>query len=345
MNCQLAAYIGDGRLASILLDSLKLQEPLDGGHATGIGILNGDRIDIVKAAGPVDHVKETTGIGELHGTCAIAHSRYSELARDVDGYNLDRMAHPFISDDGKIALIHNGNISNYKEHWKALEHDHTFRSYSGKVDDITDSEVAVHMLGDACNGGMTMVEAFQHIAPKLTGMFLFAAISLRDPDTLYICNWYQPCYLALGENEAMFVSGRRGLGHTEFGRVFQPPKNSVIKLNRKSVEIHVMDSNRETPRPLMKELAARRIIGNTLKENGRMDVRQLLRALNPNGWAEVYGVSADEWTAQRAAGVSIMNSYFELLESMVEDGIVLESIDPRTEGGFEDVPRYSYRLV
>ena len=344
MNCQLAAYIGDKHLSSLLLNSLKIQEPLYGGHATGMGVLNGDKIDIIKAAGPVDHVKKTTKIGKLKGTCAIAHSRYSDLAKDVNGYNLDEMAHPYISDDGKIALMHNGVITNYKDHWKALEKAHTFRSYGEKVNDITDSEVAVHMLSDAYNGGMSMVEAFQHIVPKLTGMFLLAAINVDDPDTVYICNWYQPCYVAIGKDEVMFSSSRRGLRDVDMGRVFQPPKNSVIKLTRSGVEINVMDPSRDAPRVIINEFKAKRMIRNTLREKGRMDVRNLFHIHNPDGWAEVYGVTSNEFKAHRAAGVYVMNPYFELLESMVADGIIEESIDPRPEGGFENVSRYSYVL-
>ncbi len=212
MNCQLAAYIGDRPIAELLLNALTYQEALYGGHATGMGVLNGDQIDIVKAAGPVSHVKKTKPeIMGLKGTCALAHSRYSDLARVNPDYNLDEMAHPYISDDGKIALMHNGGIANYKELWAELEKEHTFRSYGEVVDDITDSEVAVHMLSDAVENGMNMVEAFQHMAPQLTGTFLLAAINTDEPDTVYICNWYQPCYVALGKDEAMFVSSRRGL--------------------------------------------------------------------------------------------------------------------------------------
>lgn len=145
MNCQLAAYIGDRPIAELLLNALEYQQALYGGHATGMGVLNGDRIDIVKAAGPVSHVKEThPEITGLKGTCAIAHSRYSDNARVNPDYNLDEMAHPYISDDGRLALMHNGGIANYKELWSELEKEHTFRSYGEVVDDITDSEVAVH---------------------------------------------------------------------------------------------------------------------------------------------------------------------------------------------------------
>jgi glucosamine--fructose-6-phosphate aminotransferase (isomerizing) len=187
MNCQLAAYIGNRPIAELLLNALEYQEALYGGHATGMGVLNGDQIDIVKATGPVNHVKKThPEIMRLKGTCALAHSRYSDNARVNPDYNLDEMAHPYISDDGKLALMHNGGIANYKELWLELEKEHTFRSYGEVVDDITDSEVAVHMLSDALEQGMNMIEAFQYAAPQLTGTFLLAVINTDEPDTLHL---------------------------------------------------------------------------------------------------------------------------------------------------------------
>ena len=345
MNCQLAAYIGERSLNRILLNSIKEQEPLYGGHATGMGVLNGKKIDIVKAAGHVDHVKKVSKIESLSGTCGIAHARYSDNAKDIDGYNLDEMAHPYISDDGRIALMHNGVITNYKDHWKELEKEHTFRSWGKKVDDITDSEVAVHMLSDAYNDGMNMVEAFQHIAPKLTGMFLLAAINVEEPDTVYICNWYQPCYIGLGKDEIMFVSSRRGLKGTNFTRYFAPPKNSIIKMTRKGLEIYVMDPDREIPNMVMNEFKAMELIVETLKEKGETDVRVLFYAIGSENWAKVYDVTVEKWMEYRKQGIYVMNPYFEVLESMVREGILTESVDPRLEGGVEGVPRYSYRLA
>jgi len=311
-----------------------------------MGVLNGDQIDIVKAAGPVNHVKKIhPEIMELKGTCALAHSRYSDNARVNRDYNLDEMAHPYISDDGKIALMHNGGIANYKEHWKELEKEHTFRSYGDVVDDITDSEVAVHKLSDCLEQGMNMVEAFQHVAPQLTGTFLLAVIHTDEPDTVYVCNWYQPCYVALGKDETMFVSSRRGLKDMakHMDRVFQPPKNSVLKLTRGNIEVHVMDPGREIPQMVMNTPKAIELIKQKLGAEKRLDVRQLFYSLHPEGWAEVFDVSPEEWKAYRKAGVYVMNPYFELLEALVENGDLVESIDPRSEGG-NIVPRYSYVL-
>jgi len=345
--CQLAAYIGKRPVAPLLLDALEYQEALYGGHATGIAAINGGKVTVVKAAGPVAHVmKKKPGIAKVKGTCAIAHSRYSDNARDNPDYNTDEMAHPFTSDDGKLALMHNGSITNYRELWKELEKTHKFKSYSEKVDDITDSEGAVHMLGDALASGKNMVQAFQAIAPKLEGFFLLAAINADEPDAVYICNWHQPCYLALGENEAMFVSSRRGLRDMSvfMDRVYQPPKNSVIRLTRTAVETHPMDQDRNVPQLHMNVFQARRMIMDTLREEGRKDIRQLYYELHPEGWASVHNTLSNEWMAYRKDGVYIMNPYFEILEAMAEDEDIDETIDYRTEGGIDDVPRYSYVL-
>jgi len=345
--CQLAAYVGDRPIAPLLLKALELQEPLYGGHATGMGVLKNNGIMVVKAPGHLKHVVETTGIENLGGTCALAHSRYSDNARNNVDYNTTEMAHPFLSDDGRIALMHNGDIANYKELWTELRKSHVFRSHSTVVDDITDSEVAVHMLSDAVHQGMTMTEAFQSITPRLEGTFLFAAVHVGEPDTVYIANWYQPCYVAVGNDEAMFVSSRRGLGHVvdEMDRVFQPPKNSVIKLTRGGVEVTVMDGERSVPLMRMNWFKARRLVLAELEEKGRLDVRQLFYALHPEGWGRVFGMSPEAWRGHRRSGVYVMNPYFELLEELVADGELVESLDPRVEGGVAGCPRFSYVLA
>ena len=74
-------------------------------------------------------------------------------------------------------------------------------------------------------------------------------------------------------------------------------------------------------------------------------MRVLFYTLLPDGWSKVYDVSPDEFKAARDTGIYVMTPYFEVLESMAKDGILVESVDPRLEGGIEGVPRYSYKLA
>jgi hypothetical protein len=117
-----------------------------------------------------------------------------------------------------------------------------------------------------------------------------------------------------------------------------------MKLTRGNIEIHVMDPKREIPQLVMNTPKATKLIKEKLKEHKRLDVRQLFYALHPEGWAEVFDVTADEWMTYRKAGIYVMNPYFELLEALVEAGELVESIDPRPEGG-NTVPRFSYVLA
>jgi predicted glutamine amidotransferase len=345
--CQLAAYVGDRPLAPLLLNALQYQEPYFGGHATGIGVLRGDRIDVVKAPGHVAHVKKTTDIERLNGTCAMAHSRYHAPAKDDARYNTVGMAHPFLSDDGRLALMHNGGIANYKDHWERLRDSHTFRSYSQEVDAITDSEVAVHMLADEVAGGKSVGDALKSIAAECTGSFLLGAIRVDEPDTVYIANWHQPCYVAVGDDEAMFVSSRIGLRDVkdEMTSIFSPPKNSLIKLTRGCAEISVLDKGRRVPDLRLDMNLLAEGFEEVLREKGRRDFREMSYDLNPDAWAEAYGLPVEEWNALRKAGVSVVNPYIDVVEMLKHEFRVVESVDPRVEGGVADTPRFSYVLA
>ena len=345
--CQLTAYVGDRPIAPLLLNALQYQEPYFGGHATGIGVLKDDVIDVVKAPGHVAHVKKVTDIERLKGTCALAHSRYNASAKDDARYNTVEMSHPFLSDDGRIALMHNGGIDNYKDHWERLRGSHTFRSYSPEVDAITDSEVAVHMLADEVAAGKPVGEGLKSVAAQLTGSFLLGAISVDEPDTVYIANWHQPCYVAVGDDEAMFVSSRMGLMDVkdEMTSIFTPPKNSLIKLTRGGAEISVLDKGRKVPDLRLDMNLLAESFEDVLREKGRRDFREMWYDLNPEAWAEAYGFSVDEWNALRKAGVGVVNPYIDVVDMLKHEFRVVESIDPRVEGGVAGTPRFSYVLA
>ena len=345
--CQLAAYVGDRPVAPLLLRSLELQEPYYAGHATGLGVLEGGSLRIAKDSGPVSRVRRSTGIESLEGTAGIAHSRYNGRARDDARYNAPEMAHPFLSDGGDLALMHNGTIYNYKEHWLRLRERHEFSSYVEEVDAITDSEIAVHMLSDALEEGASMEEGLRVIAPRLTGGFLLAAITPREPETVWIANWFQPCVVAVGDDEAMFCSNVIGFHDVrdELDRVFEPPRNSILRLTRGRVEVTTMDPGRRVPGWRLDEGRASELVLEALKEEGEMGVVKLNDAIYPEGWAEAFGVSPEAFDKEYRQGFRYVNEYFSLMERLVKDGLVRRRVDLREEGGFPDTPRFSYSLA
>jgi len=345
--CQLSAYVGDRPIAPLLLRSLELQEPLFAGHATGLGVIDDGVLRVVKDSGPVARVRHATDIGSLEGTAGIAHSRYNARARDDPKYNAPEMAHPFLNDEGSLALMHNGTIYNYREHWERLREVHPFKSYVEEIDAITDSEVAVHMLSDALAEGKSMVEAFREVTPQLTGGFLLAAITPDEPETVWIANWYQPCVVAVGDDEAMFCSapiGFHDIRH-EMDRIFEPPRNSILKLTRGNVEITTMDAGRRLYGWKMDEGRAADVILRTVKKEEDIDVQKLSGILRPEGWAEAFGVSPESFRKEYRQGFRHVNEYFGFMDKLVATGFLKEKIDLRTEGGYPETPRLSYSLA
>lgn len=344
--CQLAAYVGDRPVAPLLLRAIELQEPYFGAHASGLGVIDNGMFRVEKDIGYVERVRKTTSIESLEGKTGIAHSRYNSRARDNPGYNTERMAHPFVDCTGNLCLMHNGSITNFREHWEELKKDHKFASYEIDVDMITDSEVALHMLEEEHGKGLSIGEGLRRIAPRLKGSFLLGCMSLDDPEVIWIANWHQPCTVAVDDDEVMFCSSLIGFNEVrgEFDRIFEPPKNSLLKLTRGSVEVKPLDPGRRIPNLKLNMNMLGRLIIDVLSKKGELDFWMLRNELNPDGLAHAYGISSGEWTKFRKNGISVVNPYIRTLDMLLAEGKIYRRVDLRNEGGIEGTPRFSYSL-
>jgi len=296
-------------------------------------------ISLVKRPGPVEHVKANSGIASLKGTTGIAHSRYSLSVFKGQEYNLEGNAHPWLTVDGGAALMHNGVINNYKDHWKALKKDYEFTSYNPEVGDITDSEVAVHILDIKLKEGKNMRDALRETANSLTGMVLLTTLSAEEPETVYIANWLQACTLGKGDDETVFSSSRLGLADVwdEFD-VFTAPRNSLIKLTRDRVEISKLDPKRDALDPKLDEGILLEESLRVLRKRGELDTINLLLSLAKDGFEKVFGLEKGEWMRFYRLGWGDQNQVMEPLAEMVKKGFIRKIVRPRVEGGVT-VPR------
>jgi asparagine synthase (glutamine-hydrolysing) len=100
----------------------------------------------------------------LRGSKAMGHSRLAI----VGGSNGQQ---PFVSNDGSLVLMHNGEIYNYKELRKQLETNHDFQTQ-------TDSEVLVHLLSQNYDGDL--FKAVINMVPRLDGVYALAVTDGKD---------------------------------------------------------------------------------------------------------------------------------------------------------------------
>ena len=124
--CGIIGYTGKGKAAQIMLDALELLE-YRGYDSAGIALLNQGHTQILKSAGRVKDLRKLYAGQKPDGQCGIGHTRWA-----THGGVCDKNAHPHRF--GRITLIHNGIIENYRE---LTEKYHL----QGKLESETDTEV------------------------------------------------------------------------------------------------------------------------------------------------------------------------------------------------------------
>lgn len=107
--CNIAGYIGTRRAAPVLIDMMKREEGFAGGYYTGIATIHDGKIHYAKVAGDTDTLCAMTGAADFPGNIGFIHTRPN------GGGDTDAWAHPFISNNGHLALIVNGTEGKYRE--------------------------------------------------------------------------------------------------------------------------------------------------------------------------------------------------------------------------------------
>lgn len=135
--CGIVGYTGSRPAAPILVEGLKRLE-YRGYDSAGIAIEEGESIKAICRTGKIAQLEGSLDQFHLTGACGIGHTRWA-----THGVPSEANAHPHVSCDGKIAIVHNGIIENHAELRRILEgRGHKFLSE-------TDSEVIVHLIEDA----------------------------------------------------------------------------------------------------------------------------------------------------------------------------------------------------
>lgn len=195
--CGIVAYTGSSQAVPFLLDGLKTLE-YRGYDSAGVEVLAQDgSLAGVKCAGRVSALVEKCQTRDLRSTCGIAHTRWA-----THGAPTDRNAHPHTSCDGRVAIVHNGIIENYRSLREELQaRGHEFRSE-------TDSEVIAHLVEEALRGPAAgdVVEALRQATHRLEGSWAVAVISADDPGAVACARKGSPLVLAATDGGAYAAS-------------------------------------------------------------------------------------------------------------------------------------------
>jgi len=217
--CNIAGYAGNQQAAPLLLEMLRRQQYFDGAMSTGVATIHEGKLYYRKAIGDVDTLIRETDVLDLPGTIGIAHTRPA-------GGDPEKPFHPFISMDGKTALVTNGNTprSKYSPMWdeaanflkeNGVKYLHETENPKGESpmlagtgNYITPAEVRVHLVDYYMKQGETPAEALALTSTKMYGDNVTVFVTENDPDHIHLLRTTR-AMTAVMDNGASYIATTR----------------------------------------------------------------------------------------------------------------------------------------
>ncbi|HZP60761.1 MAG TPA: glutamine--fructose-6-phosphate transaminase (isomerizing) [Opitutaceae bacterium] len=239
--CGIVGYVGKQRAAGILLEGLKRLE-YRGYDSAGLAVQEDGRIDVVKKVGRVDNLVKEAAQHRLTGTAGISHTRWA-----THGGVTDANAHPHLSSDGRLALIHNGVIENYAAIKKFL----VGKGYTFKSE--TDTEVLCNLIAyhyakepAASNGHSRLLESVRKTLRHVEGTYGIAVLCTEAPGEIVGARKGSPLILGVGDGEHILASDAAALiSRTQ--NVVYLKDGELIHLTPKNFSITTLDQADVSP--------------------------------------------------------------------------------------------------
>lgn len=188
--CGIVGYLGHRNATEIIIDSLKRLE-YRGYDSAGIAIYTQEKIVIIKTKGKIGELEKRVKEVSPYGNLGIGHTRWA-----THGKPSDINAHPHKV--GKIILVHNGIIENYKRLKNILKNEGI--SFSSE----TDTEVITALIHKYYNGNLE--EAVFKATEDLEGSYALAVIAEGESSKLVGYRKDSPLILGIGEGEFFLAS-------------------------------------------------------------------------------------------------------------------------------------------
>lgn len=225
--CGIVGYIGKKQAAPILIDGLEKLE-YRGYDSSGIAVINNGEIDVKKAKGRLQVLRERTNNGkDVIGTIGIGHTRWA-----THGEPSDTNAHPHLSNSGRFAVVHNGIIENYIQLKERL------MSKGVEFISDTDTEVIAHLFEYYYNGDI--IDTMIKVINRVEGSYALGVLCSDYPDSFIAVRKASPMIVGLGKDENFIASDVTAiLKHTR--DVYYLNDNEIVVLTRDDVKIYNTD--------------------------------------------------------------------------------------------------------
>jgi len=192
--CGIVGYIGFRDAAPVLIDGLKRLE-YRGYDSAGLSIVKDNKLITIKKKGKIVELEHEIARNDLKSTLGIAHTRWA-----THGEPSDKNAHPHTDCTGKIAVVHNGIIENYRSLREFLI------SKGHKLTTETDTEVIAHLIEEMLKVADNFEDAFRLALLEIEGTYGISVIFVEQPDRFYAARHGSPLLIGKGDGENLIAS-------------------------------------------------------------------------------------------------------------------------------------------
>jgi glucosamine--fructose-6-phosphate aminotransferase (isomerizing) len=198
--CGIVGYIGPKPVLPILLEGLKRLE-YRGYDSAGVTLIHQKRLLVQKTAGKIASLERLLERnGNLEGTVGIAHTRWA-----THGAPTTTNAHPHTDAGGRIALVHNGIIENYRTLRRQLE------QAGVEFTTDTDTEVLTQLIAHFYEGSLE--DAVRIALKRVEGTYGIAVICRDEPERIVAARNGSPLVVGIGEDENFVASDVAAILH------------------------------------------------------------------------------------------------------------------------------------
>lgn len=230
--CGIIGFTGNEPAKDIIIGGLERLE-YRGYDSAGLALLSNNQIQVRKRTGKVEELRKLCEAEKMPATCGIGHTRWA-----THGGVTDVNAHPHRV--GKVVLIHNGIIENYRQ----------IVTEYGLADQLvseTDSEVVAALLNKFYEGDP--VKAIKKTVKVLSGAFALCIMFQDIPDTIYAIRNVSPMVATSCERGSVIASDLTAL--IEFSKeYFVVPEYHILTLKKDGIDIQDLKGNKVTPQML-----------------------------------------------------------------------------------------------
>lgn len=190
--CGIIGYKGPRNALSVELKGLKSLE-YRGYDSWGIASFNGNKIDVIKKVGKISEIS-LKDLALEKSTLSLGHTRWA-----THGKVTEKNAHPHLSQNRKIAVVHNGIVENFQELRKLL------KTQGFHFVSQTDSEIFPHYIQYFMDQGLDFENSVKKTLTKIEGSFAIVAAHLDSKEMIGVRRG-SPLVLGLGNNEYFLAS-------------------------------------------------------------------------------------------------------------------------------------------